>query len=84
MPQDLRIPTLPKSGPLDGQWKLVVQDWEEPDPLRGHHIPLKDWDPSWYTGPNRQHFGVQYGKHKLIALEFIDVYVCHLTAQHLN
>jgi len=74
MPRDLRIPTLPKSGPLAARWKCVVQDWEEPDPSRGHHIPLKDWDPSWYTGPNHQQFGAQYGKCKLIALEFIDVY----------
>jgi len=61
----------------------IVQDWKSRTLMWTSH-PLKDWDPSWYTGPNHQWFGVQYGKCKLIALEFIDVYVCHLSTKHLN
>ena len=51
MPHNLCIPTLPKSGLLDAWWKHIVQDWEEPDPLSGHYIPLKDWDWAWYNDP---------------------------------
>ncbi|KAF8578763.1 hypothetical protein K439DRAFT_1621040 [Ramaria rubella] len=72
MPPGLRIPPLPRTGPMNARWKRAVKDWEEPDLSRGHSITLKQWHPSWYTGLNRERFGVQYRKRKLIALEFID------------
>ncbi|KAF8588051.1 hypothetical protein K439DRAFT_1613804 [Ramaria rubella] len=62
---------------MNACWKRVVKDWEEVDLSRGHYIPLKDWKASWYTGPNRTCFGVQYHKHKPIALEFIEGCGCN-------
>ncbi|KAF8531386.1 hypothetical protein JB92DRAFT_3105217 [Gautieria morchelliformis] len=53
-PRDLRIPPLPKTGPMNARWKQA------------------DWHPTWYSGANQEAFGVQYGKRKLIALEFLD------------
>ncbi|KAF8575388.1 hypothetical protein K439DRAFT_1623622 [Ramaria rubella] len=72
IPCNLCIPLLPGTGPMNARWKRVVKDWEEVDLSRSHYIPLKDWKASWYTGPNRTCFGVQYHKRKLIALEFIE------------
>jgi hypothetical protein len=71
-PPGLRIPPLPKTGPMNARWKQAVRDWQERDLSRGHSVALKDWDPTWYTGANRELFGVQYGKRKLIALEFLE------------
>ncbi|KAF8578165.1 hypothetical protein K439DRAFT_1621520 [Ramaria rubella] len=73
MPRDLRIPPLPRTGSMNMRWKCAVRDWLEPDLSRGHNVALKDWNASWYTGVNRERFGVQYGKRKLIAFEFLQV-----------
>ncbi|KAF8508410.1 hypothetical protein JB92DRAFT_3120946 [Gautieria morchelliformis] len=71
-PRDLRIPPLPKTGPMNARWKQAMHDWQEQDLSRGHSVALKDWHPTWYSGANREAFGMQYGKRKLIALELLD------------
>ncbi|KAF9524111.1 hypothetical protein CPB83DRAFT_774378 [Crepidotus variabilis] len=49
-------------------WLQVVQDWNEPDILRSHHIALKDWKEEWYKKTKES---VKYGTRKMIALEFL-------------
>lgn len=55
-------------------WKQVIRDWEEGDPSRSLMVPLKDWDPSWYSGDRTvgQRAGSHYGQRKIIATEFLE------------
>jgi hypothetical protein len=68
----LCIPSMARTCPVHLRWKQIISDWERPDPSRGLHTALKDWDPEWITGDNRTTFGMKYHHRKLIALEYID------------
>ena len=65
-------------------WKQVVRDLEHPNPSTALEVALKDWQPSWYSGSRAasQPSGSLYAQHRLIATEFIDVYV--LIVSNLN
>ncbi|KAF7980054.1 hypothetical protein HWV62_39826 [Athelia sp. TMB] len=73
------IPNVPK-GELG--WRQVVKDWEEADPRRGLHVPLRDWPPEWYSRSERgtaasATVGTLRNHRKIIALEFIETYNRH-------
>lgn len=62
-------------------WRQVIKDWQTSDPSRSLHVPLKDWDKSWYSG-NRaisQRIGVQYNYRKRIAEEYLIQYVPYVS-----
>jgi hypothetical protein len=61
-------------------WKQIVRDSEYPDPSRSLTKPLRDWPVGWYS---RSHcasttLGSLRNQRKIIASEFIDVYVMSL------
>lgn len=54
-------------------WRQVVKDWEEADPSRCHDVALKDWNPDWHRSSCES---VKYGQRQMIAIEFIERWVC--------
>jgi hypothetical protein len=77
---DLLIPDIPlhhldgTRSPESNSWREIVEHWQNGDPARGLHTPLKDWLPEWLRGPNKI-FAMKYHHHAVIAREFLNVSV---------
>ena len=77
---DLLIPDIPLQH-LDGtrspkcdSWREIVEHWQNGDPPRGLHTPLKDWPLDWLRGPNKI-FAMKHHHRAVIAKEFLNVSV---------
>ncbi len=52
--------------------KMVLSQWQEASPEHGLIRALKDRPPTWYSGANKDKFGMKRFSRQVIALEYLD------------